>query len=318
MAWHLPWRRKPGAGGKLLEHGAVSPQPGVRFASYLLQRQLGRGSTGVVYAALDIDQDHQPVALKLLTLGADAEPTERDEVTHRFLQEARIAATLQHPHIAAVHAAGQWQGQAYLAMELLPGSDLSRYTRASRLLPEPVVLRVAARVAHALAHAHQRGVLHRDIKPGNVMLDLSRDQVKVLDFGLARLDDAARSRSGLLIATPAYMSPEQAAGAALDARSDLYALGVMLYELLTGRLPFEAASMGQLLLQIARGEPEPLQRLRPDLPPALVMLVAELLARQPDQRPEDGEAVAAQLHALADAWATPPPDTGRAAGPAPL
>ncbi|MEW6704385.1 MAG: serine/threonine-protein kinase [Pseudomonadota bacterium] len=280
--------------------------PGAAFAGFRIERLVARGTIGALYAATD-PRDGLAVALKVLPLAGEYEGADLDEARERFLQEAKTASGLHHPDIVAVHGAGEAQGRVFIVMELLTGCDLTRYTRPARLLPEPVALRIAARVAEALAYAHGLGVVHRDVKPANVMVDLARHQMKLTDFGIARLDDGLRSRSGVMMGTPSFMAPEQLAGGRVDGRADLYALGVMLFQLLTGRLPYEAASMGQLLMQIARAAPLALDSLRPDLPARLSGLVAALLQKHPAERPGDGRTVGETLRDIADGWPGPAP-----------
>jgi serine/threonine protein kinase len=271
--------------------------PGTLVGGYRIQRLIGRGAMGAVYLAVDPRND-TPVALKTLALAQEFDEADYAAARLRFLQEAATASRLQHPDIVALYGAGDDRGIAFLAMEALAGADLSRYTRPSRLLPEPVVLRIVARVAEALAYAHQQGVVHRDVKPANVMVDLPTHQVKVTDFGIARCTDAARTRTGLTIGTPAFMAPEQLAGDAPDAASDLYALGVMLFQLLTGRLPYEGDSLGRLLKAIATEPPLALHALRPSLPAELAPLMDSLLAKSARARSRDGHEVAAALLAV--------------------
>ncbi len=301
MAWELTawWRRRR-------EQPAVPPlpttegfMPGMLFAGLRIERLIGRGALGAVYLAHDAASG-APRALKTLVLQESDAASARD-LQQAFLAEAEAARRLHHSDIVQVFDAGQAGGLGYLVMELLPGCDLTRYTQPARLLPEPLVLEIGARVAEALAHAHRQGVLHRDVKPANVMLDLPSDQLKLTDFGLARLHDAARTRSGLLLGTPAYMAPELLAGAGADARSDLYALAAMVFQLLTARLPHEGESLGQLLQSIAREEPQPLRALRPELPEALSALLARALSRSPGVREGDGLVLARELRAIAHA-----------------
>jgi serine/threonine-protein kinase len=268
---------------------------GEQIGGYRIERVLAEGGTSTLYAALDPLND-TPVAVKTLTLAS--EETDLAEARRRFLQEAQAACRLQHPDIVTVYGAGESGGVGFIVMELLAGSDLTRYTRPSRLLPEPVVLRIVARVADALAYAHGQGVVHRDVKPANVMVHLPTHQVKVTDFGVAQLADASRTRTGLVLGTPAFMSPEQLAGARLDGRSDLYSLGVMLFQLLTGRLPYEGGSMGELLRRIADEPPLDLRALRPELPQALAEVVALALEKRPEARYGDGRQFADDLRLI--------------------
>lgn len=267
------------------------------LGTYRLLRILGRGCTGVVHLALD-GRTQKPLALKLLSLGQGQTEAEHAALRERFMAEAATARRLSHPDIVHIYGAGEVRGQAWLAMELLSGCDLGRYTHMSRLLPEPLVLMLAERVARALAHAHARGVTHRDIKPGNVMLDLPARRIKLTDFGIAALADASRTRTGVVLGTPLYMAPEQLAGAGADARSDIYSLGVLLFQLLSGRLPHEHASLGELLRAVARDAAPDLRSLRPQLSAPLAAVVAKALHKQPTQRHASAEAFADALAAL--------------------
>jgi serine/threonine-protein kinase len=278
--------------------------PAEIFGEYRIERLLGAGSSASVFLAQH--QTHQGwVALKIFAPAGLAEEAERQELRTRFMQEAQVLQRLRHPNIVALHAAGDTAGQLWLAMELAPGCPLDRYVRPSLLLPVPVVLAVGERVALALAHAHAQGVVHRDIKPSNVLVALGEQSFKLTDFGTARLLDHCRTRTELMMGTPAYMAPELLAGNAATPASDLYALGVMLFELLAGRLPHTSPSMGELLRQIANDPAPDLRDLRPDAPTALAQVVASLLSRRLAERPPGSQQVARAL-AAARAQLAPP------------
>ena len=285
-----------------------------RIGRYRVLREIGRGSTGVVHLAVDPSIPRH-VALKTLALGAEFRGGDFAEARDRLRAEAEASRRLDHPDIAAVIDAGEHDGTVWLAMELLSGCELNRYTRPPRLLPETVVLEIVERLARALAHAHERGVVHRDIKPGNVVVDLPRGTVKLTDFGVAGLADLGRTRTGVVLGTPAYMAPEQLAGGAADGRGDLYSLGVLLFHLLAGRLPHEHGSLGELLRRVAR-EPAPdLCTLRPELPPALAAVAARALQPQPGGRFATGTEMADALAAARSACSPPAGHTPRIVAP---
>ncbi|MCO5125054.1 MAG: serine/threonine protein kinase [Rhizobacter sp.] len=265
---------------------------------YTVESEIARGATSVVHLARD-GRDRRCVALKTIALGRELSGEALTEARARFLREAAAARRLDHPDIVKILDAGEERGVAYLAMELLPGHDLQPHVDPGQLLPVPQALRIAARVADALAHAHRQGVVHRDIKPGNVIVDAATDRVVVTDFGVARIGDASHTRTGMLLGTPAYMSPEQLVGQRVDGRSDLYALGVLLFQLLCGRLPFEAATLAAMMKQIVNDAAPPLRSLNPDLPEALEALVARMLAKDRASRPGDGAEIAQSLRAIA-------------------
>jgi serine/threonine-protein kinase len=264
---------------------------------YRLERQLGRGSMGAVYLGHD-PQIGRAVAIKTLVLSREFEGQELAEARSRFFREAEMAGRLRHPDIVAIFDAGEEAGLAFIAMEYVKGHDLLRHTLPGRLLPVPVVLDTLARVALALGYAHSQGVVHRDIKPANVMIDPDSGAIKVTDFGIASISNACRTRTGLVLGTPSFMSPEQMAGRRVDGRTDLYSLGVMMFQLLTGALPHAAESMAQLMNQIAN-EPAPdVRTLRPELPEALANVVALALEKRPEVRYADGAQMASDLRAV--------------------
>ncbi len=269
-----------------------------RIGPYVLDAELGRGTMGRVHRAHD-SRNGRVVAIKTLSLGSEFEGYALDEARTRFQREAQAASRLRHPDIVDVLDSGDNGSLAWLVMELLTGQDLSHHTRPAALLPVSSVLAIGARVADALAHAHDHGVVHRDIKPANVMIDPDRDQVKVTDFGVARLLDASRTRTGLVLGSPTYMSPEQLAGRSIDGRSDLYSLGVVLFQLLTARLPFSGATMTELMAAVAQQPAPDARLLRPGLPDALADVVSILLEKRPELRYADGHSLAGDLRLVA-------------------
>ncbi len=271
-------------------HVAVPAQVG----GYRLQRLLARGGSGALYVTAAAGSN-PPRALKAMSLPP---APERHTVQARFLREADLLRRLAHPSIVEVHDAGVDGDVAYLVTTLLPGADLRRYAGPARRLPEPLLLALGADVAAALAHAHAQGVVHRDVKPANLVFDPASRRVWLTDFGAGRLDDAERTRTGVLVGTPSFMAPEQLAGRPPDASGDVYALAATLFQLLTGRLPHEGATMGALLQSMARQRALDLRHLRPELPDTLARLLAQALEREPAARP-GAAAFAEHLRALA-------------------
>lgn len=300
MSWFSNKRTSSGAapgGPQAPAPAAASPQ-GLVHGRYRLGPLLGQGGGSQVHEAVDL-RTGATVALKIIHLPPDLPAPLRLEWAARLQREAALSRKLSHPAIVAVLDAGLQAGQAWLAMERVRGVDLGRYTQPQRRLPEDLVLRIGAKVAVALAHAHAHGVVHRDLKPANVIVDLAADQVKLADFGVARDTDASNTRTGLSLGTPAYMAPEQLAGEPATAASDAYALGVMLFELLSSRRPHQADTLGDLLRATATQPPATLRALRPDLPAPAAAAVEALLASKPADRPADLDAWAAQVAALA-------------------
>lgn len=271
-----------------------------QLGKFLVERQIGKGAMGAVFLGYDPATDRH-VALKTMSLAQEFQGDELADARARFLREAEMAGRLQHPDIVSIIDAGEQDGVAFIAMELIEGVDLSQHTQGTRLLPLAQLLPIVARVAEALAYAHSRGVTHRDIKPANIMIDLRAGSVKVMDFGVARVADAARTRTGVVLGTPTFMSPEQLAGQTIDGRSDLYSLGVTLFQLLTGQLPYRNDSMAVLMRAIAHETAPNVCSLRPELPAALGDIVALALEKHPTTRYATGHEMATDLLAVARA-----------------
>jgi serine/threonine-protein kinase len=265
---------------------------------YQIEKVLGKGSMGVVYLGRD-PKISRVVAIKTLELSKEFENEELTQIKERFFREAETAGKLAHPNIVTIFDAGEDQDLAYIAMECLKGRDLNAYTKPGQLLPPAQVLEIGALVADALAYAHAEQVVHRDIKPANIMFEPASNALKVTDFGIARIADSSRTRTGMVLGTPSYMSPEQLAGKKIDGRSDLYSLGVMLYQLLSGHLPFKAESIAELMYKIANEAPPDILRYNPTLPDCVLTILRRALAKLPGQRYQDGARFAAELRACA-------------------
>jgi hypothetical protein len=273
----------------------VIPRAAQTIGEYEVLAVLGRGGLGVVYRATDraLTRD---VAIKLL------HPSLADDeaLRERFLREARAAAALRHDNVVTVYGIGEHAGQPYLVMEYVPGGSLAdRLVRKQRLDSQEII-QLGVEVAAALAAAHARGIIHRDVKPGNVLWDAEASRYKLADFGLAKaVDDVGLTRTGTLVGTPEYLSPEQAMGKAADARSDLFSLGCMLYAACTGESQFHADSTMAVLHRLKTHTPADVQRLCPDCPPALARLIHRLLAKEPKRRYSTASEVVDDLQQLA-------------------
>lgn len=271
------------------------------FAHYELKHELGKGAMGVVYQGRDL-RSGRMVAIKTLALHQEFEGAALVDARERFFKEAEAAGRLEHPNIVTIDGSGEAQGLAYIAMEFVAGTDLTAFTQTPHLLPVAQVLAIGARVASALDYAHAKHVVHRDVKPANIMWDPATDTVKVMDFGVARITDANKTRTGIVLGTPSFMSPEQLCGAKVDGRTDLYALGVTLFQLLTGALPLRAQSMPELMHKIVHVPAPDIRTLRPDLPEAVATLVAKALNKRPEDRYQTGAQLAQVLtHAMDNA-----------------
>jgi serine/threonine-protein kinase len=282
--------RAAGPGDTLIADGLARP----RLGRYVLEREIGRGAMGTVYQGRD-PTINRVVAIKTIALSAEFDSEEVASARERFFREAESAGRLDHADIVRVYDAGEEHDVAYIAMEFLTGANLTRHVHPERLLATEVSLALTARVAEALDFAHAQGVVHRDIKPANLMYNPATGALKITDFGIARITDSNRTKTGVVLGTPSYMSPEQLSGKNVTGRSDIYSLGVTLYQLLTGALPFRADSLAALMYKIASGACEPLASLRPDLPDPVGRIVERAMATDPDRRYATGSAMAKDL-----------------------
>ena len=282
-------------GGTMLLDGGGVEKP--MLGRYSVEKELGKGAMGVVYLGKD-PKIGRVVAIKTMALSQEFDGDELTDARERFFREAETAGRLQHPFIVTIYDAGEEHDLAYIAMEFLKGRDLLDYCKDKNLLPMHRVASIVERVATALAYAHKNSVVHRDIKPANVMYEHGSDTVKVTDFGIARITDSSKTKTGLVLGTPSFMSPEQIAGKKIDGRSDLYSLGVMLFQMLSGVLPFRGDSMAELMYKIANEEAPDIRIVRPEIPQKLADIVAMSLSKRPETRYQDGDQFAADLKAV--------------------
>ena len=249
---------------------------------YEVIKPLGKGAMGVVYLGKD-PRINRTTAIKTFRFEDDFEPEQIDEMKIKFFREAESAGTLSHPNIVTIYDAGDEQDLAYIAMEYLEGEDLDKYTRKGNLLPMIKVVDYVAQIADGLDYAHQRGIVHRDIKPANVML-LKSGVVKITDFGIARITKTSETKTGIVKGTPYYMSPEQISGLKVDGRSDIFSLGVMMFQLLTGKVPFRGDNPAALMHQIMKvRHPNP-KSINPKIITPLVSIIDKALEKDRDKR----------------------------------
>ncbi|MBI3549648.1 MAG: CHASE2 domain-containing protein [Elusimicrobia bacterium] len=277
-------------GTVLMSGGASKPTLG----RYEIEKELGRGAMGIVYLGKD-PKINRKVAIKTMMMEEGTDAAAVKETKERFFREAESAGTLNHPNIIRIFDAGEEHDVCYIAMELLDGHDFTKYTAKEALLPLDKLVEYFAQVAEALDYAHAQGIVHRDIKPANIM-HLKDGTVRVADFGIARITASSKTATGTVMGTPSYMSPEQVAGKKVDGRSDLFSLGVALYEMSVGEKPFKGGEgIGTLLFQIANDpEPEPTQ-VNANVPPGLSQVIHKALKKNPDERYQRGSQMAADL-----------------------
>ena len=264
-----------------------------KLGRYAIQSELGRGAMGVVYKATDTALE-RTVAIKTVNMALERDGAEKYEA--RFYQEARAAGSLNHPNIVTVYDVGKEANVAYMAMEFIQGVELRSLLGEGRALPVSQAVSVAAQVAEGLAYAHQHGVVHRDIKPANIMV-LADGPVKITDFGIARMRAAADelTQTGMMLGSPKYMSPEQVIGKRADHRSDIFSLGVILYEMLTGGAPFNGENVTALMYQIVNFAPPAPSAMNPAVPELLNFIVAKTLAKPLEERYQSAQDLAQDL-----------------------
>jgi serine/threonine-protein kinase len=273
---------------------AASPAAPRQVGRYQITERIGRGGMASVYRAHDPGID-RTIAIKFL----HAAYCEEEEYRARFLREARAAGMLSHPNIVTVHDVGEIEGRPYMAMELIEGEPMNELMARSGPMPIRDTLVIVLQLAKALDYAHAKGIVHRDIKPSNIMVLKGTSTVKVTDFGIAHVASGASSthqtRVGDVLGTPQYMSPEQTKGSKVDGRSDLFSVGIILYQMLSGAPPFQGDSIVALAMKIATEEPTPIEKLRANLPPGVRRIVERCLAKQPERRFQTGQELAAAI-----------------------
>ena len=285
------------AGGTMIigsNSGVQKPMLG----HYQLEKELGRGSMGMVYLGVD-PRINRTVAIKTMALSAEFDRDQIDDVKERFFREAETAGRLNHPNIVTVYDVGDEQDLAFIAMDYLKGRELSYYCKPDNLLPVDESLSIVEQIAEALDYAHQQGVIHRDIKPANIMYDREKDVIKVTDFGIACLTDSSKTKTGTVLGSPSYMSPEQLAGKRVDGRSDLFSLGAMLYQLITGVLPFEGDSLASLMYKIANDNHKPPGKYR-DIPSCVTRIINKSLQKDVSKRFQSGNEFASAIKRCLD------------------
>ncbi len=272
----------------------TSYTPGM-LGRYRVLKELGRGAMGLVYLGKD-PTIQRFVAIKTMRLDQIDSDDKLQDIKSRFFREAESTGRLSHPNIVTIYDAGEEQGLGYIAMELIEGTPLKQWARKPNLMPVNEVLLTLATVADALDYAHQQGVVHRDIKPANIMLTKDRI-VKVMDFGIAKMASTSKTQTNMVLGTPTYMSPEQIAGKKVDGRSDIFSLGIVLFELLTGQLPFTADNLSAVLFSIAHQPHPPIRALSPDLPLMVQEIVDRALQKELPHRYRRAEEFAVELRA---------------------
>jgi len=298
-----PSPRPNGAHPAVPAPATTAPPSRRTLGRYELERVIGRGAMATVYLGRDPTINRR-VAIKTLPLAEEFAENDLATARSHFLREAESAGRLNHQYIISIHDAGEDDRIAYLAMEYFEGKPLSHYAQLGRLLPPNVVFELMARAAEALHYAHSQNVVHRDVKPANLMFDMASDRLKLTDFGIARLTDASRTRTGIILGTPSYMSPEQLSASKVTGQTDIYSLGVTMYHLLAGAPPFQADSIPRLMDKIVHHKHRAISDIRDDVPGCADVILARALAKNPADRYESGKAMALALRECCSRFAT--------------
>ncbi len=278
----------------------LMPEPSVSrptLGRYEIEREIGRGAMGVVYLGKD-PKIARTVAIKTLSYQAFDDGLLQD-LKERFFREAEAAGRLNHPAIVTVYDVGEEADLAYIAMDYAKGRPLSEFGKPGRLLPLPRVLDIVARVAEALAYAHSQKIVHRDIKPGNIIFNPDTGDIKITDFGIAKISDDSRTRTGAVMGSPLYMSPEQLKGQKVTGASDIYSLGVTLYKLVSGETPYQGDTLANLTYQILNKRPRSVREFNAELPNGVVRLINKAIQREPDKRFASAATMAEAVRRLA-------------------
>lgn len=282
----------PSANGTLVVSNSGMEKP--MLGRYQIDKEIGRGAMGMVYLGHD-PKIGRTVAIKTLMLSQEFEGDKLVEVKERFFREAETAGRLNHPNIVTIYDVGEDQEMSYIAMDFLKGMDLLGYSKQDSLLPSKEVMDVIMKVADALDYAHKQKVVHRDIKPANIIYDKETGVLKVTDFGVACLTDTSKTKTGTILGSPSYMSPEQLAGKRVDGRSDLFSLGVTMYQLLSGELPFVGESLASLMYKIANEKHPDIRMFNPELPSCVAKIINKALHKDIDRRFQSGEQMVTAL-----------------------
>jgi len=264
-----------------------------KIGKYTILGILGKGGMGIVYKALDPDIERE-VAIKTVRFDTLIDGTEKDEMMTRFIREAKAAGRLSHPNITTIYDVCREKDVTYIVMQFVEGQSLQGLIDSGRKFPPSEIIQLMKPLCDCLDYAHENGIVHRDIKPGNILIDKSGKPF-LADFGVARIETSTLTQSGTTVGTLSYMSPEQVKGQTVDSRSDIFALGVILYELLAGKKPFAGDNLSTIVYKIVHEEPERITAVNKDLPRGYEMVIQKALAKNPEDRYQDCREIISDL-----------------------